>query len=102
MASAIGSGVLYHALAYWLYLTGLRRVPGSIAAASFFLIPIFGVAGRFLFLGERLEPSQWLGVAVVVGAIAVILGRTRGEELDELADGQRASGPAAVELGSPR
>jgi drug/metabolite transporter (DMT)-like permease len=38
------------------------------------------------------EPSQWLGVAVVLGAIAVILGRTSGAEVDELADGQPASG----------
>jgi probable blue pigment (indigoidine) exporter len=80
LASATGSGVVYYGLAYWLYLTGLRQVPASIAAASFYLIPVFGVAGGFLFLGERLEPSQWLGVAVVLGAIAVILGRTSGVE----------------------
>jgi drug/metabolite transporter (DMT)-like permease len=76
LASAIGSGVLYYGLAYWLYLTGLRQVPASIAAASFYLIPIFGVAGGFLFLGERLEPSQWAGAAMVLGALAVILRRT--------------------------
>ena len=75
-ASAIGSGVLYYGLAYWLYLTGLRRVPASIAAASFYLIPIFGVAGGFLFLNERLEPSQWVGAAIVLVAIGLILGRT--------------------------
>ncbi|MDQ6794017.1 MAG: DMT family transporter, partial [Chloroflexota bacterium] len=80
LASAIGSGVLYYGVAYWLYLTGLRQVPASIAAASFYLIPVFGVAGGFLFLGERLLPSQWLGVAIVLGAIAVILGRTSGAE----------------------
>ncbi len=101
-ASAIGSGVLYYGLAYWLYLTGLRRVPASIAAASFYLIPMFGVAGGVLYLGERLEPSQWLGAAVALGAIAVIFGRTSGAELDELAVGHPVSRPAAVELGSPR
>jgi probable blue pigment (indigoidine) exporter len=79
LASAIGSGVLYYGLAYWLYLTGLRRVPASIAAASFYLIPIFGVAGGFLFLGERLEPSQWAGAAIVLVAIGVILWRTTAE-----------------------
>jgi drug/metabolite transporter (DMT)-like permease len=74
--SAIGSGVLYYGLAYWLYLTGLRHVPASIAAASFYLIPVFGVAGGFLFLGERLEPTQWAGVVIVLAALAIILGRT--------------------------
>ncbi len=81
IASAIGSGVLYYGLAYWLYLTGLRSVPASIAAASFYLIPIFGVAGGFLFLGERLEPSQWAGAAIVLAAIGAILWRTTAEHV---------------------
>ena len=75
-ASAIGSGVLYYGLAYWFYLTGLRRAPASLAAASFYLIPIFGVAGALLLLGERLVPGQWLGVAVVLAATALILRQT--------------------------
>jgi probable blue pigment (indigoidine) exporter len=83
-ASAIGSGVLYYGLAYWLYLTGLRHVPASIAAASFYLIPIFGVAGSFLLLAERLEPSQWVGAAIVLVAIGVILRRTTGAEATAL------------------
>jgi drug/metabolite transporter (DMT)-like permease len=74
-ASAIGSGVLYYGLAYWLYLSALRTVPASIAAVSFYLIPVFGVAGGILFLGDRLQPSQWVGVVVVLVAIAVILRR---------------------------
>jgi probable blue pigment (indigoidine) exporter len=76
-ASTFGSGVLYYAMAYWLYLSALRHVPASIAAVSFYLIPVFGVAGGFLFLGDRLQPSQWAGVVVVLGAIAVVLWRVR-------------------------
>jgi probable blue pigment (indigoidine) exporter len=75
-ASAVGSGVLYYGLAYWLYLTGLRRAPASTAAASFYLIPIFGVAGGSLLLGERFEPGQWLGVAIVLVSIALIYARS--------------------------
>jgi probable blue pigment (indigoidine) exporter len=74
-ASAIGSGVLYYGVAYWLYLSGLRHVPASLAAVSFYLIPVFGVAAGFLFLGERLGPGQWLGAAIVVAAIYLILRR---------------------------
>jgi drug/metabolite transporter (DMT)-like permease len=74
-ASAIGSGVLYYGLAYWLYLFGLRSVPASVAALSFYLIPLFGVAGGFVFLGERFEPTQWIGVVVVLVALAAILWR---------------------------
>jgi drug/metabolite transporter (DMT)-like permease len=75
-ASAVGSGVLYYALAYWLYLSGLRNVPASIAAASFYMIPVFGVAGGVLLLGDRLEPHQWAGGVVVLAALATILRRT--------------------------
>jgi len=75
-ASAIASGVLYYGVAYWLYLSALRHVPASLAAVSFYLIPVFGVAAGFAFLGERLGPTQWLGVAIVLIAIFLILRRT--------------------------
>jgi drug/metabolite transporter (DMT)-like permease len=72
IASAVASGVLYYAAAYWLYLTALRRVPASLAASSFYLIPVFGVTAGSLLLGDRLEPVQWLGVAIVAAAVVVI------------------------------
>ena len=72
MASAVASGVLYYAAAYWFYLTALRRVPASLAATSFYLIPIFGMAGGALVLGDRFQPIQWVGVAVVAVAVALI------------------------------
>jgi drug/metabolite transporter (DMT)-like permease len=71
--SALVSGVLYYSVAYWLYLSGLRLVPASYAATSFYLIPVFGLAAAFLLLGERLEPQQWLGAAVVIAAVFAIL-----------------------------
>jgi probable blue pigment (indigoidine) exporter len=75
VASALASGLVYYGLAYWCYLTGLRSVPASVAAVSFYLIPVFGV-GAALLLGERLGPAQWAGAAVVVGAVAAIAVRT--------------------------
>lgn len=75
-ASALLSGVLYYAAAYWLYLAGLRRVPASVAASAFYLIPVFGVAGGGLLLGDRLSVVQWIGVAIVIGAVVAILRRT--------------------------
>lgn len=70
-ASVIVSGVLYYGLAYTFYLTGLRRVPASLASAVFYLIPVFGIAAGTV-LGDRLEPRQWLGAAIVIGAVALI------------------------------
>jgi drug/metabolite transporter (DMT)-like permease len=76
LTSGVLSGVLYYAAAYWLYLGALRRVPASIAASSFYLIPIVGVTGGALLLGERLGASQWIGALIVLGAVLGILGRT--------------------------
>jgi drug/metabolite transporter (DMT)-like permease len=50
----------------------LRRVPASIAASSFYLIPIVGLAGGAVLLGERLTASQWLGAAIVLGSVLAI------------------------------
>ena len=78
LASAIASGVLYYAAAYWFYLSALRTVPASLAASSFYLIPVFGVAAGSLLLGDRLEPVQWIGVGIVAVAVALIAsGRTQ-------------------------
>jgi drug/metabolite transporter (DMT)-like permease len=73
VASAIGSGALYYAGAYWFYLGALRHVPASYAAVSFYLIPIVGVAAGALLLGERLDARQWVGAVIVLGAILAIL-----------------------------
>ena len=71
LAAALGSGLLYYAFAYLFYLSALRTTRASVAASSFYLIPVMGVALASL-AGERLEPLQWLGGAVVVGAVALI------------------------------
>ena len=77
LASAVGSGVLYYAAAYWFYLSALRTVPASLAASSFYLIPVFGVTAGSLLLGDRLEPVQWIGVGIVAVAVVLIAsGRT--------------------------
>jgi drug/metabolite transporter (DMT)-like permease len=81
-ASAVGSGVIYYGLAYWFYLSALRHVPASFAAASFYLIPLFGVVGGSVLLGERLGPSQWLGAAIVLVAAYAILRRFGGQEAE--------------------
>jgi drug/metabolite transporter (DMT)-like permease len=96
-ASAVLSGLLYYAAAYWLYLGALRRVPASIASASFYLIPIVGVAAGAIVLGERLGTTQWIGAAVVLVAVFGILARS-------LADAPVAvarQGPRPVDTAPP-
>jgi probable blue pigment (indigoidine) exporter len=69
VTSAVASGLLYYAMAYWLYLSALREMPASIAATSFYLIPVFGLVAASAF-GERLASGQWIGAVVVIAAVA--------------------------------
>jgi probable blue pigment (indigoidine) exporter len=71
---AAASGILYYGAAFWFYLAGLRQIPASVAGAFLPLIPVFGVAVAYL-IGERLDPRQWLGAALVVGATFIITTR---------------------------
>jgi probable blue pigment (indigoidine) exporter len=75
-ASAIASGILYYAVAYGFYLSALRHVPASIAGMSFYLIPVFGVAGGIMFLGEQLQALQWVGAVLVLLATGAVLLRS--------------------------
>ncbi|KRF06726.1 hypothetical protein ASG88_19690 [Nocardioides sp. Soil777] len=68
---AAASGVLYYGLAFWLYLTGLQRVPASVAGSFITLVPVFGVVAGYL-VGERLTERQWVGAVIVVVAMVVV------------------------------
>lgn len=76
LALAAASGVVQYALAFWLYLLGLRALPVATAAVFLALIPVFGVGGAMLFLGEGVAPAQGLGCALVIAA--VLLAARRG------------------------
>jgi drug/metabolite transporter (DMT)-like permease len=47
-----------------------------VAGGFLALIPVFGVAGAVLLLGERLAPMQMLGCALVVAAMAAMAARS--------------------------
>ena len=40
---------------------------------SFYLIPIVGVTAGAVLLGERLDPRQWIGAFIVLGALLAII-----------------------------
>jgi probable blue pigment (indigoidine) exporter len=98
LAAALGSGLLYYAFAYLFYLSALRTTRATVAASSFYLIPFIGVALASL-AGERLEPLQWLGGAIVVGAVALItaLG-IRAPDVDATAQPSSAAASAQMAM----
>jgi drug/metabolite transporter (DMT)-like permease len=75
--TAILSGLLYYAAAYWLYITALRSVPAAVAASYFNVIPVFGVGLAFLFLGETLTLIQWAGAGAILLSVIGLVQLTR-------------------------
>jgi len=73
------SGIVYYASAYLFYISGLKKTPASFAGFYFNLIPIFGVTGAYLFLGERLVALQWLGAVLILFSVGSIFWLQRGE-----------------------
>jgi drug/metabolite transporter (DMT)-like permease len=71
-ALALISGVIQYALAFWLYLSAMRSLKPSIAGSFLNLVPVFGLIGAFVFLGEELSAVQLQGAAVTVAALLVV------------------------------
>jgi probable blue pigment (indigoidine) exporter len=70
--SAAAAGVLYYAVAFWFYVTGLRGVRPGIAGMFINLIPVFGLAASHIVLDERLTTRQWIGAATILAAVVTI------------------------------
>lgn len=80
LAAATVSGLLYYAAAYCLYIAALRHVPAAVAGSYFNVIPIFGVGLAYVFLGERLNPIQWLGAMAILASSYMLVRLTNGVE----------------------
>jgi drug/metabolite transporter (DMT)-like permease len=59
-------GLACSALSYFLYLYALEGLEAVVASTYINLVPVIGVAGGVLLLGERLVLGQALGGAVVI------------------------------------
>jgi len=80
--SALVSGIVYYGLAFWAFLAGLRRTIPATAAVYLNLIPLFGIGGGWILLGERFTPVQLLASLVVLSAVVGIgVAPSAGREL---------------------
>ena len=69
IAFASLAGIVQYALAFWFYLLALQRMPANRAGFFLLLIPVFGVAGGVLFLGEEFQVVQGIGAITILGAV---------------------------------
>ncbi|MFC7737345.1 DMT family transporter [Roseomonas sp. GCM10028921] len=76
----IGTGALPHALfigllaapvGTWSVIEAGRRLPSTVASMGFLLVPVLGVAGGAIWLGEPLGWDVWLGGALIAASVAL-------------------------------
>jgi drug/metabolite transporter (DMT)-like permease len=74
-SAVIGLAALSTALAYGLYFRILATAGATNLLLVTFLIPLSATALGALFLGERLDPRYFLGLALIGAGLAAIDGR---------------------------
>jgi drug/metabolite transporter (DMT)-like permease len=68
-ALAALSGITLFAIPFWLYIVLLKHTQAGVASLFLTLIPVFGIAGGYVFLGERLTLMQGIGGGLILTAV---------------------------------
>ena len=69
IAMAVSSGLIGHAMMNW----SLVRIPLWVGSTFTLLIPVFSAIMAWAFLGEPVSPIQAAAMAVVIGALAIVV-----------------------------
>ncbi len=64
-------GLFCSLVPYFLYVYGLQRVQAVPASVVLLLEMVLGALWGILFLAERLQPVQWLGALLLLGAVVL-------------------------------
>jgi DME family drug/metabolite transporter len=87
-------GLVPSALAYGLFFTGVRSVPGAVASIVTLLEPLTATVLATAFLGERLEPAAVAGGVLLLAAVAGLYVRELGRRAEPaVARAGTATGP---------
>ncbi len=77
-AALLYLGLLTMAVAYALWYFGLSRIGAAATGATALGIPLVGVAGSWLLLGESLGPVILVAGILILGGLHLVLGGRRG------------------------
>lgn len=83
-AALLYTGVIATGIGFILWTAILARLPAGTASLNMFAIPVLALVSSMLIFGERLTPSEWLGIALIGVGLAIVsmrawLGSRRGE-----------------------
>jgi drug/metabolite transporter (DMT)-like permease len=73
LAAGVSAGVIF-GVEFVLIYQGLLLTSASRAVVFLYTAPFFVALGSYLFLGERLRASQWGGLALSFGGVALAIG----------------------------
>ena len=60
-------------LAHWAWFTLARTLPVAVSSMSSLPVPVVGVFGGILVLGERPGTAEWVALVLVVAALVAVL-----------------------------
>lgn len=66
------AGIFYYGIAFWMYVSGLRRTTAARAGTFLTLIPVFGLVFSIILLGECMNERQLVGSVIVIGAVVSV------------------------------
>jgi drug/metabolite transporter (DMT)-like permease len=66
------SGAVSTALGFLLWIAVLRRLPAGTASLNMFAIPVIALISSMAIFGERLTPSEWVGIGCIAAGLAIL------------------------------
>jgi drug/metabolite transporter (DMT)-like permease len=57
----------------WAWNSIVLRLPVAVSSLSSLIVPLFGVSGGMLLLGEKPSAADWTGMACILGAVATVV-----------------------------
>ena len=73
LGAGLFAGLLF-GIEFVLIFTGLLYTSASRAVVFLYTAPFFVALGSYRFLGERLKPAQWIGLALSFAGVALAIG----------------------------
>lgn len=75
LGCAAAAGILSSSVPFLADMVALRRVPARVFGMFMSVNPVVAATVGLVFLGEGLAVAEWLGIAAIVGANVVSVGR---------------------------
>lgn len=73
IAALVYNGVLSSGLGWAMWLFIVQRLPTNVAGLASLITPLVGIGFAWALLGERPDPSESIGIVVIVAALYGIL-----------------------------